>query len=106
MATTTDLVQKSLGTEKFLVLAHAIDFLDERVGSLSSSQPIDTQIETLDLEELAALNSISSETLRKKINASLDKQAVVRPGKRWVIRKALWLEYLQRLEAHPAPDET
>jgi hypothetical protein len=99
MATTTELIKLALGTEKFSVLANAIDLLDGRFASILSSQPIDAQIETIDFDQLAAQNGISPITLRKKINSSLGRDAVVRPGKKLVIRKTAWLEYLQRLEA-------
>lgn len=95
MATTLQQVESATGTDKFLVLACAIDRLEEgRVLDARSSVNLDEEIATLDMKDLSSKYKVSPETMRTKICNVLGANAVIRPGKTWVIRKRKFLEYL------------
>lgn len=99
MPSTLKLVEEAVGLQKFEVLATAIDQLSRlRQSEGANEGTLDDQIAVLDLEELATQFAVTGETLRKNLCAALGKGAVFRVGKKWVIRKQRFLEYLRRQE--------
>ena len=103
------MVESTTGTAKLTVLAAAIDDikhsqskLAEKVHDLaavrSTNLSYDSEIETLELSELATKYSVTEETLRKQIRSTLGYDAVIKVGKRWVIRKTNFLSYLRKRE--------
>lgn len=88
------MVEEATGTGKFAVLAAAIDQLAEQLLCVSARIGVDDEIATLDVEELASTNGVSFETMRKQLCEVLGRTAVHRLGKRWVLRKRKFLEYL------------
>lgn len=94
MATTLEMVESATGLSKFTVLAAAIDQLAEQIRSVSASRSVDDDIAILDVEDLASMNRVGSETMRKQLCQVLGNDAVHRLGKRWVIRKRKFQEYL------------
>ena len=95
MATTLQQVQQALGTDKFTVLAVAVD---QALEARSREVSLDEQIETLDVQKLAETYATSLETLRKQIVEAVGPGAVFKLGKRWVIRKQTFLNFLQSRE--------
>lgn len=93
---TIDLVEATLGMDKFIVLARAIDKVAEQMRMVSAS--IDDAVETLFVEDLASRFGVTTETMRKQICARMGATVVFRVGKRWVIRKQKYLDYLIELE--------
>ena len=99
MFTTLQLVDEAVGLQKFEVLATAIDRLSQHRQSEGVNEgTLDDQIAVLDIEELAGQFAVTGDTLRKNLCAALGKGAVFRVGKKWVIRKQRFLEYLRRQE--------
>ena len=95
MATTLQQVQQALGTDKFTVLAVAVD---QALEARNREVSLDEQIETLDVQELAGNYGTSLETLRKQISDAVGPGAVFKLGKKWVIRKQTFLQFLQARE--------
>ncbi|MCB1064502.1 MAG: hypothetical protein KDN20_16485 [Verrucomicrobiae bacterium] len=111
MATTMEVVGSALGSAKLTVLAAAIDQLIEAqtrlsekvhqqavAGSTASNN--DAEIETLELSALAEQYGVSTDTLRKQIRDVLGDHAVIKVGKKRVIRKVVFLDFLRRLEGN------
>ena len=98
MATMLEMVEKATGSSKFTVLAAAIDQMLEQMLSVSVSKSMDDEIAVLCVEELASTNRVKSKTMRGNLCKVLGDDAVFRLGKRWVIRKRKFLEYLSALE--------
>ncbi|MCB1089103.1 MAG: hypothetical protein KDM63_18855, partial [Verrucomicrobiae bacterium] len=96
------------GTDKLLVLAASIDLvrheqaaMSERMHELASrsgSGTCELEIETLDLSDLAKQYDTSVGTLRKQIAAATGSDAAIKVGKKWVIRKTVFLDFLKTLE--------
>jgi hypothetical protein len=95
MATTLQQVQAALGTDKFTVLAVAVD---QALEARTREASMDEQIETLDVQDLAGNYGTTFETLRKQISDSVGAGAVFKLGKKWVIRKQTFLQFLQARE--------
>jgi len=95
---TLNQVNLALGNDKTIVLAVAIDQLRDLVNESAVSRTLDDQIETLDLAELADKHGITTKALREKIGAKVGPSAVIRLGKRLVIRKTRYLEFLRSCE--------
>jgi len=95
MATTLQQVQQALGTDKFTVLAVAVD---QALEARNREVSLDEQIETLDVQQLAENYGTSLETLRKQISDFVGAGAVFKLGKKWVIRKQTFLQFLQARE--------
>ena len=104
MPTTLQQVEKALGTDKFVVLASAVDHVIEAQSCLQEKNTIDDQIETLDMHELARQYNVSFDTLRKQINGVLGDSAVFKVGRKWVIRKRRFLDFLQARESRNDSD--
>ena len=99
MLTTQQQVEQAVGRDKFVVLATAVDqLLQKTSASLEDHHGIDDQIDTLCMDELAAQYEVSVATLRRQITRTLGKGAVLKLGKKLVIRKRRFLEYLQAVE--------
>ncbi|MEM7600639.1 MAG: hypothetical protein AAF357_04395 [Verrucomicrobiota bacterium] len=91
----TQLVENATGLEKFSVLANLVD----HIAHLTlASRSIDEQVATLDIETLALEHGVTFETLRQQIRSTMGSGVVFRLGKRWLIRKTKFLEFLQTLE--------
>jgi len=99
MASILEMVDRATGRDKFTVLAIAIDQLAEQIRCVSESKSVDDEIATLDVEALASDYGVSFETMRKQLRNALGPQAVIRIGKRWVIRKRKFANYLSEREA-------
>ena len=76
-----------------------VDHLSEELRCLQEKTSLDDQIETLDVCELAEQYNVSFETLRKQITGVMGDSAVFKVGKKWVIRKRKFLDYLQIKES-------
>ncbi|MFT5467878.1 MAG: hypothetical protein ACI8UO_002985 [Verrucomicrobiales bacterium] len=99
MSTTLEQLNSALGTEKFTVLATVIDQLRCFQAEIASGVDLDDRIETLDVADLAEEHGVSFETMRKELRSVAGKNAVFRLGKKWVIRKQRFLDYLQTKES-------
>ena len=89
-----DTIEKATGRDKFVVIAAQLD----HVTDLAESKSIDDCIAVLDVEVLARDHGVTFETMRNQLRIKLGSNAVFRLGKRWVIRKVKFLQYLQCLE--------
>ena len=109
MANTIEMVESALGTAKLTVLAAAIDQLNDsqtrlservhKLAAVSGTNPTyDAEIETLEMSALAEQYGVSVDTLRKQIRDVLGELAVIKVGKKWVIRKVNFLDFLRKLE--------
>ena len=85
--------------EKVNLLAAYIDLLLDRVDSLGQQRPLDEQVEVFELEQLAEDYGTTTETMGKQIAAVLGDSAVIKVGKKRVIRKSKFLEFLETKEA-------
>jgi len=101
MATILQQVEQATGRDKLVVLASVADQLLESQRSREKETSIDDQLETLDVSSLAAQYEVSLETLRRQIIEKVGTKAVFKLGKKWVIRKRKFLEYLQVCESDP-----
>ena len=81
-----------------MVLAAAVDQVQQ---AIQQNATLDDQIETLDVHELAEKFEITFESFRKQITEVVGPSAVFKHGKKWVIRKQTYLEYLQMRERMP-----
>lgn len=97
--TTVEQIELATGSDKLRLIGAEIDRVKGEISRLSGLQSTDDQAETIEVEELASKYDVREETLRKNINVRLGKSAVIRVGKKWVLRKTLWLEYLKTLES-------
>jgi len=93
------LVQQAVGTDKFLVLAAAIDLAKNDFEILRNRVSIDEEIEILELSQLAEQYGTGEKTLREQIERQLSPGVVIKVGKKWVIRKRRFLDYLESKEA-------
>lgn len=108
MPTTIEMVEGATGSAKLQILAAFIDqvrqdqaAMSERMGELALScgaGSYDVEIETLELSELADRYGATVGTMRKQICSVVGKDAVIKVGKKWVIRKTLFLDFLKTLE--------
>ncbi len=98
MASTLEMVEKANGTNKFIVLAAVIDQMAEQMLNVSVLRSVDDEIALLCVEEIASANGVGFETMRRQLCGVLGRDAVYRLGKRWVIRKRKFLEYLTMQE--------
>ena len=87
-------IERATGKDKFTVIGAQFDVLME----LAESRSIDEKIATLDVEELAKSHDVAFDTMRNQLRSVLGRNAVFRLGKRWLVRKAKFLEFLQTLE--------
>lgn len=94
MATALEMVEEATGSSKFIVLAAALDQMAEQVRSVSVSKSVDDEIAILYVEDLASTHGVGFEAMRRQLCGVLGRDAVHRLGKRWVIRKRRFLEYL------------
>ena len=90
-----DTIERATGRDKFTVIAAQLDHITE----LAESRSIDDRIATLDVEILAEDHDVTFETMRSQLRIRLGRNAVFRLGKKWVIRKIKFLQYLQCLES-------
>ena len=104
MTSTLRSVSEAVGTEKFSVLAAAVDRVIDDQGALREGLRVDDEIETLDMATLALEFGVTLPTLRKQIQCELGMTAAFKLGKKWVIRKRTFLEYLRRKESAPPQD--
>jgi len=88
------MVEKATGISKFIVLAAALDLQAEQIRNASVLRSVDDEIAVQDVEELASTNGVGIETMRRQLCGVLGRDAVHRLGKRWVIRKLKYLDYL------------
>jgi hypothetical protein len=98
---TLDLVQQAVGMEKFVVMAAAIDLAKNDLEILRNRVSLDDEIETLELSQLAEQYGTGEKTLREQIERQLSPGVVIKVGKKWVIRKRRFLDYLESKEATP-----
>ena len=105
MQSMIQLVEQASGRDKFMVLATAIERLASGQESLKSGRSIDEQIATVDVESLATDYGVSFATMRSNLRAVIGESAVFRLGKRWVIRKERFLDYLQAVESEPTEED-
>lgn len=98
MKSTLRLIQEAVGTEKFIVLATAVDGLKADQESIRRDVKIDDEIETLDLATLASDYGVNEKTLRDQIEKELGLGVVMKIGKKWVIRKRRFLDYMVQKE--------
>lgn len=98
MATVLQQVQAAVGSDKLTVLAAAVD---QALQATQHSATLDDQIETLDVHELAEKFGTTFETFRRQITEVMGAGAVLKLGKKWVIRKQTYLEFLQVRERMP-----
>lgn len=108
MPTTIEMVEGATGTAKLLVLAASIDqvrqdqaAMSEKMHELASARSAssyDTEIETLEVSELAEQYGTTIGTMRKQVCGVVGRDAVIRIGKKWVIRKSVFLDFLRTLE--------
>jgi hypothetical protein len=87
--------------EKFVVMAAAIDLAKNDLEILRNRVSLDDEIETLELSQLAEQYGTGEKTLREQIERQLGSGAAIKVGKKWVIRKRLFLDYLESKEATP-----
>ncbi len=98
MKSTLRLIQEAVGTEKFIVLAAAVDGVKADQESIRRDVKIDDEIETLDLATLASDYGVNEKTLRDQIEKELGLGVVMKIGKKWVIRKRRFLDYMIQKE--------
>jgi hypothetical protein len=96
--TTLSLIHDAVGSEKFTVLAATIDNLKAELENLRNKATIDDEIETLEIAPLADRFGISEKAFRDQVDRAIGAGHVVKVGKRWVIRKRRFLEFLTRNE--------
>lgn len=92
------LLEKAVGTEKLTLLASAIDQIRINQFESASGLTLDDKIETLEVDALAQENGVTLNTMRANICGVLGEGAVFRLGKRWVIRKQRYLDFLRAKE--------
>ncbi len=82
--------------EKISVLATDVDSLRRQIENITTDQSIDSRLEVVEVSDLAERFSTSVNVMRRKLTAAGGK--VFKLGKKYVIRKVILLEVLQRLE--------
>lgn len=95
-------VHEALGQDKLTVLAVAIDQLRAHLYEREHEADIDEQIETVDVALLAEQNGVSPKVMRERICSKLGQPVVIRLGRRFVIRKTRFLEFLRACESENA----
>ena len=95
VATILEQVNQAVGLDKLTVLAVAVDQVQQSMRTLA---PLDEQLELLDMLDLAKQHGVSFKTLRAQVASLVGPGSVFRLGKRWVIRKQRFLEFLQAQE--------
>lgn len=96
MTSTFERTEKASPMEKFSVLATDVDSLRRQIENLTTEQSIDDLLEVVEVSELAEQFGTSLNLMRRKLSAANGK--VFKLGKKYVIRKVILLEVLQRLE--------
>jgi hypothetical protein len=91
---TLHIIQEAVGMEKFAVMATMIDLVRNDLDNLRNRISIDEEMETLDLGQLAKQYGTGERALREQIEKQLCAGAVIKVGKKWVIRKRRFLDYL------------
>ncbi len=99
MPTTLEQLRSAVGSERLILLAASIDNLIEERCVRAQGVPIDEQIETLDVKQLAQDYDVGFETFRKQICRVVGEGAVFKLGSKWVIRKRKFLEFLKVKES-------
>lgn len=94
--TTVERTQKVTPLEKFSVLACDIDLLRQKLDNLNIQQPLDDLLDVVEISELARRYDASEDLMRKRLRLAGGK--VFKLGKKYVIRKVVLLEVLQKLE--------
>jgi 2-succinyl-5-enolpyruvyl-6-hydroxy-3-cyclohexene-1-carboxylate synthase len=84
--------------EKFVVMAAAIDLAKNDLEILRNRISLDDEIETLELSQLAEQYGTGEKTLHEQIERQLSPGVVINFGKKWVIRKRRFLDYLESKE--------
>ncbi len=82
--------------EKISVLATDVDSLRRQIENITTDQSIDSRLEVVEVSDLAERFGTSVNLMRRKLTAAGGK--VFKLGKKYVIRKVIFLEVLQRLE--------
>ena len=98
-STTLRQLEQATGRDKLVVLASTLDQVIDGVRDIESRVTIDSQIETLDASELAEQYGVTMETFRKQVVGVMGEEAIFKLGKKWVIRKRKFLEFLQAKES-------
>lgn len=95
--TTLEKTERLSPLEKFGVLAGDIDQIRIRLEAVQANQSVDDLLETLDVAELGERFGVSLETMKKRLVQAGG--AVIKVGKKHVIRKVRFLEVLESLES-------
>tara|TARA_R110002096_G_scaffold427509_1_gene638262 strand:+ start:1617 stop:1943 length:327 start_codon:yes stop_codon:yes gene_type:complete len=106
MGTTSELVSKAVGMEKLIILGQAIDLNTKRIDSIGGRESMDDQLETIEIQSLAQQYGVKPDTMRRNLCLTLGDNAVIRIGKKWVIRKIQFLKFLQILETPATEDQS
>jgi hypothetical protein len=91
---TLRLVKEAVGLDKLTVMAGAVDSLKDDFENFRREVRIDDEIETLNLSDLAEQYAVGERTLRDQIERRLGKGCVIKVGRKWVIRKRRFLDFL------------
>lgn len=82
--------------EKFEVLATDIDLLRQRIEALQSDCSIDTLLDVVEVEAIAARFGVSPDSMRKRLKMAGGQ--VFKLGRKFVLRKVSLLQALENLE--------
>lgn len=92
--TTLRLVQEAAGTDKFVVLATVLDSMKDEYEEWRTEIRVTDETETLDLKVIAECYEVTERTMREQLSRVLGRGCVIKVGKKWVIRKRKFLEFL------------
>lgn len=95
---TLHIIKEAVGMDKITVMAAMIDLARNDLENLRNRISIDEEIETLELGQLAEQYGTGEKTLREQIERQLSPGVVIKVGKKWVIRKRRFLDYLESKE--------
>lgn len=83
---------------KLDVVATMIDLVRNDLDNLRNRISIDEEMETLELSQLAEQYGTGERALHEQIEKQLCAGAVIKVGRKWVIRKRRFLDFLESKE--------
>lgn len=95
---TLHIIQEAVGMDKITVMAAMIDLDRNDLENLRNQISIDEEIETLELNRLAEQYGTGEKTLPEQIERQLRPGVVIKVGKKWLIRKRRFLDFLESKE--------
>jgi hypothetical protein len=96
---TLHIIKEAEGIDKFTVMAAMIDLARNDLENLRNRILIEEEIETHELSQLAKQYGSGERALREQVERQLCIGAVIKIGKKWVIRKRRFLDFLESKES-------